>query len=363
MCTDKDSPPCEHGELIALVSRQQDQVARLTATIKELRKALAEAKQAGKRQAAPFSKGGRTNRPKRPGRKPGIGSFSYRKPPSPDEVTEPPVDVEVAGDSCPGCGGRLEYEGVQVAYVTDIPPIPRPQVTEYRVQIGRCLCCGKRVRGRHPDVAPDQYGASAHRAGRRVMAAAHVLHYGVGIPVRRVPVVLRAPPRWSVIRPPLTTGAAPPATPIGTSQETCHQDRELGRSAGQRCLPLVPRAHRRHTPHMARLLPRGIPCRIRTEATRHPGHDVRGLRRSCRRARPQARDQRRTGDGTRGAQASVHAGEPALALQLVSPAQDQAGPQARAVPLGLLARLARSPAGLETQPRMGGRVPRSSRDS
>ena len=74
MCTDRDPPPCEHGELIALVSRQQDQVARLTATIKELRKELAEAKRAGKRQAAPFSKGGRTNKPKRPGRKPGIGS-------------------------------------------------------------------------------------------------------------------------------------------------------------------------------------------------------------------------------------------------------------------------------------------------
>ena len=93
MCTDRDPPPCEHGELIALVSRQQDQVARLTATIKELRKELAEAKRAGKRQAAPFSKGGRTDKPRRPGRKPGIGSFSYRKPPSPDEVTEPPVDV------------------------------------------------------------------------------------------------------------------------------------------------------------------------------------------------------------------------------------------------------------------------------
>ena len=62
MCTDRDPPPCEHGELIALVSRQQDQVARLTATIKELRKELAEAKRAGKRQAAPFSKGGRTNK-------------------------------------------------------------------------------------------------------------------------------------------------------------------------------------------------------------------------------------------------------------------------------------------------------------
>ena len=133
MCTDKDSPPCEHEELIALVSRQQDQVARLTATIKELRKELAEAKRAGKRQAAPFSKGGRTGRPKRPGRKPGMGSFSDRMPSSPDEVTEPRVDVEVAGDSCPGCGGRLECEGVQVAYVIDIPPMPRPQVTENRV--------------------------------------------------------------------------------------------------------------------------------------------------------------------------------------------------------------------------------------
>ena len=60
------------------------------------------------------------------------------------------------------------------------------------VQICRCRSCGMAVRGRHPDVAPDQYGASAHRVGRRVMAAAHVLHYGVGVPVRKVPAVLRA---------------------------------------------------------------------------------------------------------------------------------------------------------------------------
>ena len=49
--------------------------------------------------------------------------------------------------------------------------------------------------------------------------------------------------------------------------------------------------------------------------------------------------------------------------KLVPPPQDQAGPQARAVPVGLLARLARSPAGLENQPRLGGRVHRPSRDS
>ena len=121
-----------------------------------------------------------------------MGNFSYRKPPSADELSGPPVDVSVADDNCPGCGGVLEQEGVDVAYVTDIPAMPRPQVTEYQVQVCRCRGCGRRVRGRHAEVGADQYGASAHRVGRRVMAAAHVLHYGVGVPVRRVPSVLRA---------------------------------------------------------------------------------------------------------------------------------------------------------------------------
>ena len=55
--------------------------------------------------------------------------------------------------------------------------------------ISRSTVLDERVR--HAD-AVDRYGASAHRVGRRVMAAAHVLHYGVGVPVRKVPAVLRA---------------------------------------------------------------------------------------------------------------------------------------------------------------------------
>ena len=192
MCTDKDPPACEHDGLIAQVDRLQDRNARLTEANKELRKQLAAAQRAGKRQAAPFSKGGRTSKPRRPGRKPGMGNFSYRKPPSVDELTAPITDVTVTANSCPGCGDILEHDGESVAYVTDIPEMPRPEVRGYRVQMCRCRGCGRRVRGRHPEVGPDQYGASAHRVGRRVMAAAHVLHYGVGIPVRRVPLVLRA---------------------------------------------------------------------------------------------------------------------------------------------------------------------------
>ena len=57
-----------------------------------------------------------------------------------------------------------------------------------------CIDAGRAAGGcapSHPDLAPDQYGATAHRVGPRVMATAHVLHYGVGIPVRKVPTVLR----------------------------------------------------------------------------------------------------------------------------------------------------------------------------
>jgi transposase len=64
-------------------------------------------------------------------------------------------------------------------------------VKSYAVEVRRCEQCGQRVRGQHPDVAPDQYGATAHRLGPRVKAAAHTVHYGMGVPVRKLPVILR----------------------------------------------------------------------------------------------------------------------------------------------------------------------------
>ena len=94
----------------------------------------------------------------------------------------------------------------------------------------------------------------------------------------------------------------------------------------------------------------------------HAAHDVRGLRGSCRRARPQARDQRRTGAGTGGPQTVVHAGEPAVALQLVPPAQDQARSPAGPVPVGVFDGLAASPSGPAGQSRVGRCVSCPARD-
>jgi transposase len=177
-------------ELQRQVLALQEQVAQLAADNQELRAEVDRLARQSKRQATPFSKGTRSNQPKRPGRKPGQGTFSFRQAPRPEEITDPPVDVPAARESCPGCGDKLQEHQVDFAYITELPPLPKPRVTQYRVWVCRCIGCGRKVRGEHPDLAPDQYGATAHRLGPRARAAAHALHYQVGIPVRKVPLVL-----------------------------------------------------------------------------------------------------------------------------------------------------------------------------
>jgi hypothetical protein len=81
-------------------------------------------------------------------------------------------------------------ESVDLAYTTKLPERPCPKVTQYRVWVCRCTVWGTQVRSQHPKVAPDQYTATAHRVGARVMTAVHALHDGLGIPVRKVPLTL-----------------------------------------------------------------------------------------------------------------------------------------------------------------------------
>jgi transposase len=178
--------------LLAVVAAQQRQIVALTARVEALQADIARLTREAKRQAAPFAKGTRSATPKRPGRKPGTGPFRFRAAPPPEQLFTPPVDVPVVEDICPACGGCLIEESPEEISITELPALPRPQVTRYRVAVCRCTTCGKRVRGQHPDVAPDQYGATAHRLGDRVMAAAHGLHYGLGVPVRKVPAILTA---------------------------------------------------------------------------------------------------------------------------------------------------------------------------
>jgi hypothetical protein len=147
-------------ELLALVAERLRQVTEWRASNEALRAEIDQLTRGGKRQAAPFSKGTRVADPKSPGRKPGSGMFRSREAPPPEAITEPPVDVQVPHDTCPDCGGPLAEERVDLASITEIPARPQPQVTRSRGWVCRCTGCGAQVRGRHPDVAPDQDGAT-----------------------------------------------------------------------------------------------------------------------------------------------------------------------------------------------------------
>jgi transposase len=174
-------------ELAALKARVEELLAENAA----LRAQLDQLRRDSKRQAAPFSKGQREAQPKRPGRKPGRGRFSFRTLPTPDQWTAPPIEVRLPDPTCPCCGEALREDRVDFAALTDLPPQPKPIVQPYRVWVYRCPTCETTVRAPHRDLAPDQYGATAHRMGSRVMAAAHATHYGLGVPVRKVPAVLQ----------------------------------------------------------------------------------------------------------------------------------------------------------------------------
>jgi transposase len=178
-------------ELLRVIAEQQRQITELTAQGEALQAEVERLKREGQRQAAPFSKGTRVATPKKPGRKPGQGPFTHRRAPRPETLTEPPLAVPVLCPACPVCGGRLAAEGRELASLTDLPEAVRPHVRPFRVAVSRCTACGHRVRGQHPELAPDQYGATAHRVGDRVMAQAHLLHYGLGVPLRKVPASLQ----------------------------------------------------------------------------------------------------------------------------------------------------------------------------
>ena len=115
--------------------RQENE--RLRRELEEARARLDQAQRPSKRQAAPFSKGRRTARPKRPGRKPGQGRFAFRTLPTPDQWTAPPIEVRLPAPICPCCGEPLQEQRVDFAAVTDIPPQPRPIVQPYRVWVYR----------------------------------------------------------------------------------------------------------------------------------------------------------------------------------------------------------------------------------
>jgi transposase len=154
-------------------------VAELEALVADLSRRLDEALRAGKRQAAPFRKGPPKPDPKPPGRKAGDahGGHAHRPPPPPDAISE--CHDAPLPDACPHCRGPLVEAEIADQYQTDIPR--RPIVRRFRVHVGRCGWCGRRVQGRHELQTSDALGAAASQIGPAAQAAAVVLNKQAGL--------------------------------------------------------------------------------------------------------------------------------------------------------------------------------------
>jgi transposase len=161
---------------------------RLRAENASLRRRLDEARRAGKRQAAPFSKGDPKKDPAKPGRKSGedYGTKAHR--PVPDHVDE---EIRVPlPDACPCCRGELEFEDEVDQYQAEIAWV-RGYVRRFRISRGRCRRCGRRAQGRHPDQTSDALGAAGSQIGPRAVAIAAQLNKELGVAMGKVCQILQ----------------------------------------------------------------------------------------------------------------------------------------------------------------------------
>ena len=149
----------------------------LNRNIERLKKELETARRSAKRAAAPFSRGNPKVSPKTPGRKPGARYGRHHHRPRPSQVDEQ-IGVDLPSQ-CPECGGPVELQRVESQYQEEI--VRRTVIREFRVPIGKCQCCQRRVQGRHPMQTSDALGAAAVQMGPEALALAAHLNKKMGL--------------------------------------------------------------------------------------------------------------------------------------------------------------------------------------
>ena len=182
-----ESLPQRIGSLERRLEAQGQELEALKKENARLRHALEEALRAGKRQAAPFSRQEPKAAPRKPGRKAGKKYGRRCRRPIPkkiDEVVEVPLP-----ECCPQCGGAAAETEVVSQYQSEIPE-PRVEWIEFRIHVGCCRDCGRRVQGRHPRQSSDAIGGAASQLGARAVALATQLNKGLGLPYGKTAAVL-----------------------------------------------------------------------------------------------------------------------------------------------------------------------------
>ena len=177
----------ENEQLREDLRRSEAERQRLRRENEKLKEELEAARRAVYRQAAPFSRGTRVAVPRRPGRKAGAryGRPAHRRPPTHiDETYEAPLPPV-----CPRCRGPVRCVRVATQYQEELP-VQRPLIRAFRVHIGACTRCHRRVQGRHPLQSSDALGAAAVQLGPQTVALAVLLNKRFGLPYGKITALL-----------------------------------------------------------------------------------------------------------------------------------------------------------------------------
>src|SRR3984893_6464052 len=157
--------------------RLRNENERLKQETERLRRELEAALRAGKRQAAPHSRGNPKANPRRPGRKPGRRYGRQACRPIPARVDEQ-IAVPLP-ERCPHCGGGVEPESCETQYQEEI--VRRTVVRRFDIAVGRCRDCRRRVQGRHRLQTSDAVGVGSVQLGPEALTLAAILNKQMGL--------------------------------------------------------------------------------------------------------------------------------------------------------------------------------------
>jgi len=191
---------------VLVIAAQAELIEKLTARIAELERRLGADSSNSSRPPSsdsPYTKkvaktrSSRQRSGRKPGKQPGDPGVSRSLTDHPDKT------IRIDPDTCTGCNGSLAGSTprtVERRQVVDLPPVPAPVITEYRLGASTCRCCGVETTAEWTDLTdiPDTPAhtdvlagpGSPVRIGPRALAMCAFLTCGHYLPVGRATALL-----------------------------------------------------------------------------------------------------------------------------------------------------------------------------
>lgn len=169
--------PTTLEEALQLIRQLRAENRELRDKIEELRLQIGKNSSNSSKPPSTDKKGNTPGEGKHGGAKKGHKG-AFRPPFTEEQVTK---RLKIFPTNCPRCGSNnLVSERKPVIHqVVDLPEI-KPEVTEYRLELCRCMGCGKHIRGELP------LGVSRSSVGPRLTAWMGLASYQLSLPLRKI---------------------------------------------------------------------------------------------------------------------------------------------------------------------------------